>query len=101
MIGRLSGEGGVTLVLAQQPVLMLRCCVVLWWSGMSPRSLFMLCHGREVSESGDIHTANSLGHRGHTESLALFRLLLQVFDCHAVPVVDPDSPPHIGFKGWA
>lgn len=33
----------MTLVLAQQAVFMLRCCVVLWWSGVFPRSLFMLC----------------------------------------------------------
>lgn len=36
----------MTLVLAQHPVFMLRCCVVLWWwSGVSPRSLFMLWLG--------------------------------------------------------
>lgn len=65
----------MTLVLAQEAVFMLRCCVVLCWSGVFPRSLFMpLCHGREVSESVDIHTANSLGHRGHTHSLSLSRL---------------------------
>ncbi|KAK0753355.1 hypothetical protein B0T18DRAFT_12365 [Schizothecium vesticola] len=82
VIGWLSGEGGcVTLVLAQQPVFMLVCCGAGCWvlGGLACSPLtVMLCHGREAAESGDIHTVNSLGRRGHTHSVPTFFF---PFDC--------------------
>lgn len=78
MIGRLSGEGGCDLGSGPAPCLyasLLCGAVVVVWRvpSLTVHALAraVMGHGREVSESGDIHTANSLGHRGHTHSLCL------------------------------
>lgn len=105
MIGRLSGEGGgVTLVLAQHPVFMLRCCVVLWWwSGVSPLA-HCSCSGSGPWQRGVRIRRYSHGQlvrapRAHTFPLSLFRLFPQVLIVMPFPLSIRRQPTAYRIQG--